>query len=235
MADDGEKTDFYAVLGLQKNCSSSELKYAYKKLALKWHPDRFLASGNSKNVEESKKNFQAIQEAYSVLSDEGKRFMYDIGIYNADDDDENDMGDFLGELSAMMNQTKPCEKGQQSFEELQNLFQEMFQPNEQQCFNPTPHSSFMNHASNNINSTFSYSYSNDFSSNKKTCSSISSEQTKLDFTMESFDFSSFSMGAESDAGSSKGRGGTVKRTRGKQKVSSRRDMSSSHDSNKVLV
>ncbi|XP_041018866.1 chaperone protein DnaJ-like isoform X4 [Juglans microcarpa x Juglans regia] len=99
--------DFYAVLGLKKECTAPELRNAYKKLALRWHPDRCSASGNSKFVEEAKKKFQAIQRAYSVLSDANKRFLYDVGIYDSDDDEN--------------------EKGEESFEELQELFEELFQ------------------------------------------------------------------------------------------------------------
>ncbi|XP_057733352.1 uncharacterized protein LOC130948588 isoform X1 [Arachis stenosperma] len=127
MADEGDKkNDFYAVLGLNKECTDSELRNAYKKLALKWHPDRCSASGNSKFVEEAKKKFQAIQQAYSVLSDANKRLMYDVGVYDSDDD-ENGMGDFLNEMVTMMSQTKSNENGEESFEELQQLFEDMFQ------------------------------------------------------------------------------------------------------------
>ncbi|XP_042947019.1 chaperone protein DnaJ-like isoform X4 [Carya illinoinensis] len=99
--------DFYAVLGLKKECTASELRNAYKKLAMRWHPDRCSALGNSKFVEEAKKKFQAIQQAYSVLSDANKRFLYDVGVYDSDDDEN--------------------EKGEESFEELQELFDELFQ------------------------------------------------------------------------------------------------------------
>uniref|UniRef100_A0A5B7BXR1 J domain-containing protein n=1 Tax=Davidia involucrata TaxID=16924 RepID=A0A5B7BXR1_DAVIN len=128
MASCGEdkSSDFYAVLGLKKECTEAELRNAYKKLALRWHPDRCSASGNSNYVEEAKKKFQTIQEAYSVLSDENKRFLYDVGVYDCNDD-ENGMGDFLNEMAAMMTQNKPNENGEESFEELQELFEEMFQ------------------------------------------------------------------------------------------------------------
>ncbi|KAK8524741.1 hypothetical protein V6N13_015754 [Hibiscus sabdariffa] len=127
MANGGEKSsDFYAVLGLNKECTPTELRTAYKKLALRWHPDRCSASGNSKFVEEAKKRFQAIQQAYSVLSDANKRFLYDVGAYDSDDD-ENGMGDFLNEMAVMMSQTKSSENAEESFEELQQLFEEMFQ------------------------------------------------------------------------------------------------------------
>lgn len=81
--------DLYAVLGLKKECSEAELKNAYKKLALRWHPDRCSASGDSKFVEEAKKKFQTIQQAYSVLSDANKRLLYDVGVYDSDDDDDD--------------------------------------------------------------------------------------------------------------------------------------------------
>ncbi|KAA8540215.1 hypothetical protein F0562_024222 [Nyssa sinensis] len=127
MADGEEKnSDFYAVLGLKKECTAAELRNAYKRLALRWHPDRCSASGNSKYVEEAKKKFQAIQQAYSVLSDANKRFLYDVGVYDCDDD-ENGMGDFLNEMAVLMSQNKANENGGESFEELQELFEEMFQ------------------------------------------------------------------------------------------------------------
>ncbi|KAG2722553.1 hypothetical protein I3760_02G132500 [Carya illinoinensis] len=123
-----KSNDFYAVLGLKKECTASELRNAYKKLALRWHPDRCSASGNSKfvEVEEAKKKFQAIQQAYSVLSDANKRCLYDVGIYDSDDD-EKGMGDFMNEMTAMMSQTKSNRNGEESFEELQVLFEELFQ------------------------------------------------------------------------------------------------------------
>ncbi|CAN4085116.1 unnamed protein product [Withania somnifera] len=127
-AEEDKSSDFYAVLGLNKECTETELRNAYKKLALKWHPDRCSASGNSKFVEEAKKKFQAIQEAYSVLSDANKRFLYDVGVYDSgDDDDENGMGDFLNEMVAMMSQNKSNENQGETFEELQDMFEEMFQ------------------------------------------------------------------------------------------------------------
>ncbi|CAH9098845.1 unnamed protein product [Cuscuta epithymum] len=126
--EEGKRDDLYGVLGLNKECSASELRSAYKKLALKWHPDRCSARGNSKSVEEAKKKFQAIQQAYSVLSDTNKRFLYDVGVYDfEDDDDENGMGDFLNEMAAMMNDNRSNEKQGESFEELQELFEEMLQ------------------------------------------------------------------------------------------------------------
>ncbi|XP_021611061.1 dnaJ homolog subfamily B member 6 isoform X3 [Manihot esculenta] len=123
--DKSKSKDFYEVLGLNKGCTTSELKNAYKNLALRWHPDRCSASGNSKFVEEAKQNFQAIQQAYSVLSDSNKRFLYDVGAYDNDEDD-NGMGDFFSEMASMISQTKPNENGK-TLEDLQDLFEEIFQ------------------------------------------------------------------------------------------------------------
>ena len=60
-------SDYYNVLGISKGASVDEIKSAYKKLALKNHPDR----GGDKDV------FQKIQQAYEVLSDDNKRSEYD--------------------------------------------------------------------------------------------------------------------------------------------------------------
>lgn len=127
-AADDKNNDFYVVLGLTKECTSAELRHAYKKLALKWHPDRFSASGNPKYVDEANRKFQAIQQAYSVLSDSNKRFLYDVGVYDCnDDEDNNGMGEFLNEMATMMTQPKSDGNGNETFEELQELFDELFQ------------------------------------------------------------------------------------------------------------
>jgi DnaJ family protein B protein 4 len=63
--------DYYEVLGCPRNADDSELKKAYRKLAVKWHPDK------NPNDETATKNFQKISEAYAVLSDKKKREMYD--------------------------------------------------------------------------------------------------------------------------------------------------------------
>ncbi|XP_073270910.1 uncharacterized protein [Primulina huaijiensis] len=106
MADGEDKsTAFYGILELKKECTTAELRNAYKELALKWHPDRRSALRNSEHVEQAKKKFQAVQEAYSVLSDSNRRFLYDLGILDFDDqDDENEgMVNFLAEMVSMMN------------------------------------------------------------------------------------------------------------------------------------
>ncbi|XP_044487666.1 chaperone protein DnaJ-like [Mangifera indica] len=177
MANGEEKSnDFYAVLGLNKECTATELRNAYKKLALKWHPDRCSATGNSKFVEEAKKKFQGIQQAYSVLSDANKRFLYDVGVYDSDDDDDqNGMGDFLNEMACMMSQTKTSEKGEESFEELQELFEEMFQ-GDVEAFR----SSRQDSSSCSTSSSMYVSYNDGSNSNKRSSSEMTSGKTNAE-------------------------------------------------------
>jgi len=63
--------DYYEILGVNRNCSTSEIKKAYRKLALKYHPDR---NPNNKEAEEK---IKLINEAYQVLIDKEKRAIYD--------------------------------------------------------------------------------------------------------------------------------------------------------------
>jgi len=63
--------DYYKLLGVDRNASEEEIKKAYKKMALKWHPDRNAGS------EAASKKFKEISEAFEVLSDKQKRTIYD--------------------------------------------------------------------------------------------------------------------------------------------------------------
>lgn len=63
--------DYYKILGVDKKASVEDIKKAYRKLALKWHPDK---NPNNKNAEEK---FKKVSEAYAVLSDKEKRAQYD--------------------------------------------------------------------------------------------------------------------------------------------------------------
>ena len=64
--------DFYEILWVDKNASTDEIKKAYRKLAMKYHPDR------NKGDKEAEAKFKEINEAYSVLSDDNARKNYDM-------------------------------------------------------------------------------------------------------------------------------------------------------------
>jgi len=64
----------YAILGVTQDASEDDIKKAYRKLALQWHPDR-----NPTNSQEAELMFKRVAEAYSILSDPVKRRQYDLG------------------------------------------------------------------------------------------------------------------------------------------------------------
>lgn len=63
--------DYYKILGVNKEASNDEIKRAYRKLALKYHPDK------TKNDKDSEQRFKEVNEAYQVLSNSAKRQQYD--------------------------------------------------------------------------------------------------------------------------------------------------------------
>tara|TARA_Y100000389_G_scaffold173581_1_gene182859 strand:- start:329 stop:1606 length:1278 start_codon:yes stop_codon:yes gene_type:complete len=65
-------TNYYDLLGVAKDASQSDIKKAYRKKAMKWHPDK-----NQNNREEAEQKFKEIGKAYNVLSDENSRRNYD--------------------------------------------------------------------------------------------------------------------------------------------------------------
>lgn len=68
-----EFQDYYSVLGVARDAGADEVKKAYRKLALKWHPDRHPADKR----DEAERQFKRIAEAYEVISDPDKRSRYD--------------------------------------------------------------------------------------------------------------------------------------------------------------
>lgn len=105
---------------------------------MKWHPDR--CGREPLAVDEAKRRFQQIQEAYQVLSDEGKRTLYDAGLYDPFEEDEEVEGfsDFVQEMVNLMSNVRKEEK-ECSLEELQRMLGEMAQgfdaaPFSSQCF-----------------------------------------------------------------------------------------------------
>ena len=79
--------DYYSILGIQKTASKDDIKKAFRKLAHEFHPDK--KSGN-----EAK--FKEVNEAYTVLSDDGKRKQYDTYGNNFDDAEGFDQGQGFG-------------------------------------------------------------------------------------------------------------------------------------------
>lgn len=71
-----EKRDYYEVLGVDKGASADEIKKAYRKMALKYHPDRWV-SGTEEEKKEAEEKFKEAAEAYDVLSTPEKKSRYD--------------------------------------------------------------------------------------------------------------------------------------------------------------
>ena len=94
------KQDYYQVLGVKEDAGQAEIKKAYRKLALKYHPDK---NPGDKKAEE---NFKQVSEAYYTLGDEKRRKEYDnlrkMGAYTGDfsSDQGFDFSEFLRQFSA---------------------------------------------------------------------------------------------------------------------------------------
>ncbi len=94
-----EKRDYYEVLGITRNASLDDIKKAYRKMALKFHPDK------NREDPHAEEKFKEAAEAYGVLSDEEKRARYDRhghdgmgGMGGFDPSQFADFGDILGDL-----------------------------------------------------------------------------------------------------------------------------------------
>ena len=98
-----EKRDYYEVLGLQKGASADDIKGAYRKAALKWHPDRWV-SGTDEEKKTAEAKFKEASEAYSVLSDPDKKAKYDqFGFAGVDGAAGQDWSQGFGNLNDILN------------------------------------------------------------------------------------------------------------------------------------
>jgi len=84
--------DYYEILEINRDATEEEIKKSYRKLAIKWHPDK-----NPNNREEAEKRFKEISEAYQILNDTEKRQIYDN--YGEDGIKNHDQGMHSGGMS----------------------------------------------------------------------------------------------------------------------------------------
>ncbi|XP_076902439.1 uncharacterized protein LOC143557195 isoform X2 [Bidens hawaiensis] len=127
-------SSYYSVPGVSVDSSYEQIRRAYRKLAMRWHPDKW--TKNPSVMGKAKTKFQQIQEAYSVLSDNKKRSMYDVGLFDLQDEQDEGFADFMQEMTSLMKNAKKEEK-QYSLGEIQNMFWE-----KAQSFNQTTSSCF---------------------------------------------------------------------------------------------
>ena len=98
-----EKRDYYEVLGLEKSASADDIKGAYRKAALKWHPDRWV-SGTDAEKKTAEEKFKEASEAYSVLSDPDKKAKYDqFGFAGVEGAGAQDWSQGFGSLNDILN------------------------------------------------------------------------------------------------------------------------------------
>lgn len=79
--------DYYSILEISRGASQDDIKKSYRKLSLKWHPDK-----NPNNKEEAEAKFKEISEAYEILSDVGKKNFYDANGYYSELDYQRGRG-----------------------------------------------------------------------------------------------------------------------------------------------
>ena len=98
-----ERRDYYEVLGVDRNASPDDIKGAYRKAALKWHPDRWV-SGTDAEKKNAEEKFKEASEAYSVLSDPQKKAKYDqFGFAGVDPSAGPDFSQGFGNLEDLLN------------------------------------------------------------------------------------------------------------------------------------
>ncbi|CAD7970475.1 unnamed protein product [Amoebophrya sp. A120] len=107
------KVCYYELLGVSRKADDAELKTSYRKLALRFHPDK--APQNNLTNEEATQRFQALNEAYATLSDPQERAWYDAHreqiLYGDDDDNENGVDPFEKQLNLWSYFRSSCFQG----------------------------------------------------------------------------------------------------------------------------
>lgn len=91
------KRDFYEILDISKSATPEEIKKAYRKMAIKWHPDK-----NPENKEEAESKFKEITEAYEILSNQEKRDIYDKYGHEGLSNDGGQSADFMEDMIKRM-------------------------------------------------------------------------------------------------------------------------------------
>ena len=98
-----QKKDYYEVLGIGRDASADDIKSAYRKAALKWHPDRWV-EGTDEEKKTAEEKFKEASEAYSVLSDPDKKSRYDqFGQAGLDGQPGFDFSGGFGSLNDLLN------------------------------------------------------------------------------------------------------------------------------------
>eukprot|EP00299_Pterocystis_sp_00344_P014574 c7228_g1_i3.p1 GENE.c7228_g1_i3~~c7228_g1_i3.p1 ORF type:complete len:270 (-),score=64.29 c7228_g1_i3:63-872(-) len=105
------KESYYDLLGIAPSATEAEIKSAYKKKALQWHPDR------NQDKKKSTEMFTKISEAYQVLMDAGKRRMYDDSLRTGRSFDQNQQNPFQG-----------FHGGPQNYHDAERMFRDIFGP-----------------------------------------------------------------------------------------------------------
>lgn len=116
-----DSSDLYSVLGIPRGASEADIKKAYRKAALQWHPDK-----NPENKEQAEAMFKKIAKAYEVLSDTEKRSLYDQGGMEAVDRGGVRNPNFGGEgMDSAFNIFEQFFGGRDPFADFDSMFADM--------------------------------------------------------------------------------------------------------------